>query len=126
MYFLDEVAIDGLACGGAAVLRVIKFIFTLLDIILFLVPMGLIVMFSVDLAKNVIATKDNQMSTNVNLGIKRILFCIALFLISPVVSFVMDFAGNNWINFLKCVTIAKNDDLSQYEIKFQKYVRVLT
>ena len=120
MYFLDEATIDGLACGGADILRVIKFIFTLLDAVLFIIPMVLILMLSLDLAKNIIANKDDQMSKNLSLGIKRILFCVVLFLINPIVSFVMDFAGNNGVDFLKCVTIAKTEDLSQYEIEFEE------
>ena len=79
MYFLDEATIDGLACGGADILRVIKFIFTLLDAVLFIIPMVLILMLSLDLAKNIIANKDDQMSKNLSLGIKRILFCVVLF-----------------------------------------------
>jgi len=122
MYFLEEVikVTDGFSCGGADVLRVIKFIFTLIDAILFIVPMGLIIMLSVDLFKNVIASKDDQMKKNVGLIIKRILYCVMLFLINPIVTFTMDFAGQAGMDFFKCVTIAKTEDLSKYTIEFEE------
>ncbi len=112
MFFLD---VTGFDCGGEEVLKVIKFACQLLDVILFIVPMALIVMVTVDFFKNVIA-KEDDMKKNLNLAIKRILYCMALFLINPVVSTAIGLLGNNGVDTMACITIAKTEDLSQYKI----------
>lgn len=105
-------------CGPADILRVIKFVYQLLDILLFLVPIGLIVMISIDLAKNVIAGKEDEMSKNVHLAIKRIIMCMFIFLVSPIVTFLMNLLGDQGVDFAFCVNVAKYDDLSQYEVDY--------
>ena len=120
MLFLDEV-VNGFTCGGADVLKIIKFVSILLDIVLFIIPMALIVMVSVDFAKNVIAGKDDEMKKNVNLAIKRIMFCAALFLVNPIVSFVITFIGENSENYLKCIEIAESYEVWKYKIDWDYY-----
>ena len=86
------------ACTNPAVLKVISFVLQLLDIVCFIVPIGLIVMISLDFAKNVMASKDDDFNTNVHLVIKRIIFTFALFLVPTVVEFMLSLvsdASNN-------------------------------
>ena len=112
--------VDGFTCGGADVLRVIKFVWTLLDIIFIIVPIGLILMIGVDFGKNVIASREDDMKKNTNLVLKRIIFCLALFLINPIVNAVVGVLSDSGIKVLdyaKCVKIATTEDLSQYEIE---------
>jgi len=106
-------------CGGAEVLKVIKFIWTLLDIVLFIVPMGLIVIISVDFAKNVIAGKDDAMKKNLGIAIKRIIYCLALFLVEPICGFAIGMLGNTVdVDWAKCIDIARTEsDFSEYEIE---------
>lgn len=114
MFFLD-LTLTGCDCGGAGVLKIIKFIWQLLDIVLFLVPMGLIIMVTVDFAKNVISGKDDEMKKNVNIAIKRIIYAAVLFLIPTIVDFSMKTLANIGIDYANCITIAQEQDLSQYE-----------
>ena len=119
--------VTGFDCGGADVLRIIKFIFILLDIILFVVPMGLIIMVIVDFSKNVIAGKEDEMKKNLNIAIKRIIYCMVLFLIPTIVDFaiiLVNDLGNNiglGFDYMECITIAKEHDLSQYEMNYETF-----
>ncbi len=118
----DTINIFGTTCGGAEILKVIKFIWTLLDIVLFIVPIGLIVMISIDLAKNVIAGKEDEMKKNFNIAIKRIIFCIFLFLVEPICSFAIDLLGDTAdMGWATCVNIATdpNTDFSEYEVNLE-------
>jgi len=118
-------------CGGADVLRVIRFIWMLLDIVFFVVPIVLIVMISLDFAKSVIAGKDDEMRKNLGIVIKRIIYCVALFLVEPICALVIDMATDaapdpdapDW-NWLDCINIATDENagdegyFEQYEIEW--------
>ena len=116
---------NGLTCGGAEVLRSIKFVYTLLNIFLVLVPIALIVMISLDFAKAIIADNEEDMKKTTHLIMKRLVNCVALFLIIPVTNVFINLIGDNAyiggrkINPLTCIIIAKEDDLSLYELNFQ-------
>ena len=116
--FLDTNESVGIVCGGADVLRVIKFVWQLLDIVFIAVPIGLILIIMVDFAKNVMAGREDDMKKNLNLVIKRLIFCVALFLVDPIVHFAIDLLGDQEVDFAKCIEIAFEDDLSQYEINY--------
>lgn len=115
MFFLE---VTGFDCGGADILRIIKFIFRILDIILFIIPMVLIVMISVDLAKNVLAGREDEMKKNVSIAIKRIVYCLILFLVPTIVSASISLLGNVGVDYATCIDIAKTHDLSLYEIDY--------
>lgn len=118
MLFLE---VTGFDCGGADVLRIIKFIFNLLDVVLFIIPMILIVMVSIDMVKNVISVKDDVAKKNLGIGIKRIIFCIALFLIDSIVYTAIGLLGKSeYLSYAQCVEIAKTHDLSNYEIDYEE------
>lgn len=114
------------ACYSADIIRIIYFIKELLKIIFFVVPIGLIVMLSVDLGKSVISGKEDEMKKNLNVFIKRIMFCVAMFFIPTIVSFsmklveksgIMD-AWNEETNWLVCYNIANKstvDKLNEIE-----------
>lgn len=105
-------------CGGVDVLRVIKFIWQLLDIVFIVVPIGLILMVSIDFAKNVIAGREDDMKKNLSLVIKRLIFCVALFLVNPIVSFTIDLLGEYGVDYLQCITQANEmtaEELDYYE-----------
>ena len=113
MLFLE---VTGFDCGGADVLRIIKFIFNLLDVVLFIIPMILI-----DMVKNVISVKDDVAKKNLGIGIKRIIFCIALFLIDSIVYTAIGLLGKSeYLSYAQCVEIAKTHDLSNYEIDYEE------
>lgn len=114
---LDEVEIDCIAdCGGAEILKIIKIVWQILDIALFIIPMILIVMVSLDFAKSVIASKEDDMKKNANIAIKRMIYCAALFLIPYIVDIAIGLVSDAGIKAFACVEFAKTEDLSQCEI----------
>lgn len=125
MNFLIKFAeITGYDCGGADILRVLKFVLILLDIVLFIVPIALIIIIMIDFAKNVIAGKEDEMKKNVSIVIKRLMFCVVLFLVPAIVRFTIRFIGSAGVDAMaiadRCIEIAKTEDLSQYEVDYEK------
>lgn len=118
---LNFMEVTGFTCGGADILKIIKFVSTLLDMIFFIVPMGLIVMIIIDLSKNVIAGKDDEMKKNFGIAIKRIIYCVALFLVETIVTFAITFIGENSETYLKCISIAESDEVWKYKIDWDYY-----
>lgn len=115
LVFLETTGFD---CGGADVLGVIKFVWSLLDIVFIVVPIGLIVMASLDFAKNVMSGKDDEMKKNAMMVLKRLIFCVALFLVMPIVEFAISLLGKQDVSYAKCIEIATTEDLSQYKIEY--------
>ncbi len=126
LVFFDEMdvtfmqfLIDGLECGGADILKVIKFVSILLDIIFKLVPIFLILMISFDLAKNVMSAKEDDMNKSVQLSIKRLIMTVGLFLVPVIVQFTIGLLGEFGVDYASCIDIAITDDnLDQYRIEF--------
>ena len=121
MTFLE--ILGNFTCGGADVLKVIRFVFLLLDILFILVPIGLILMISLDFAKAVIANDGDSMKKMAMMALKRVIYCVFLFLIpsfgNAFIALVGDGAKQGEANALTCIDIARNDDLSLYEADFQ-------
>lgn len=113
--------VTGFDCGGADILRVIKFVWILLDIVLFVIPMILIIMVSVDLVKNVISGRADDAKKNLQIAIKRIIFCMALFLIPTIVDVAVKLLGDVGVDYAKCIEIAQKDDLSKYEMDYDTF-----
>lgn len=109
-------------CGGADILRILKFVFKLLDLVLFIVPMGLIIMVILDFSKNVIAGKEDDMKKNVNVAIKRIIYCMVIFLVPTIVNFAVNFVSGTGDNIAAkasyCINYAKNGNLSVCEVNY--------
>lgn len=111
------------ACENIGVLQTILFIKQLLKIVFILIPIGLIVMISVDFAKNVMASREDDMKKNLNLAIKRVMMAVALFLIPTLANFVVglvdDVLDSNIISdFDKCwgVTSASIEEQKEKNI----------
>lgn len=107
MFFLKDV------CEISDVLKVIYFVEELLKILFIIVPVGLILMLSVDFAKNVIAGNVDEMQKNFNLALKRILMAVGLFLVPTIVSFLVSFLGSLGVPYADCL---ENANLSQIEV----------
>ena len=106
-------------CGGADILKILKFVFKLLDLVLFIVPMGLIIMVILDFSKNVIAGKEDEMKKNVDVAIKRIIYCMVIFLVPTIVNFAVNFVSGTGDNIAAkasyCIDYAKTGKLSKCE-----------
>ena len=118
-YLINILDLSDVKCGGAESLRVMSFITKIFDIVFILVPIFLIVLISIDFFKNVIAQKEDDMSKNLNLAIKRIIMCVGLFLVPTIIYAVMNLLGDAGVEYAECIEIARTeDDFSQYEIDF--------
>ena len=115
-------------CGGADVLRILKFVFILIDLVFFIVPIGLIIMLMIDFGKNVIAGKEDEMKKNLNMVIKRIIYCVVLFLVPTITNFVISLVGTDGESAVSkataCIRYAKeytNEDLAKCEIDYETF-----
>ena len=109
------------ACNNPEILRVIMFIITIIKVVFYLIPIGLILMMAFDFFKNIIAGKDSEMSKNTMLSVKRIVFCAVLFLVPSVVSLVIDVVDSALgtdNNYLSCVTNANSDTIVQKQTEY--------
>ena len=116
-------------CGGADVLRILKFVFILIDLVFFIVPIGLIIMLMIDFGKNVIAGKEDEMKKNLNMVIKRIIYCVVLFLVPTITNFVISLVGTDGESAVSkataCIRYAKeytNEDLAKCEIDYENWI----
>lgn len=120
MFFLID------ACETSDVLKVIYFVFQLIKIAFMIIPMALIAMISFDFARNVISNVDD-MKKNLNVVIKRILMCVAVFLVPMVVNVLINIVedadiGSN-IPYRDCLVnsnLEKIDEIEGYEITFKE------
>ena len=110
MYFLIENL-----CNNSTFLKIIMFLSSLLKIIFIIVPIGLIVMISIDFAKNVIAGKEDDMKKNVSIALKRILMTSVMFFIPVIVEFVIMFLDENNVEFTECFTNANAEKIAELE-----------
>ena len=89
-------------CEVSSIVKIIYFAKELVKIVFIVVPIGLIVMVSVDLAKNVIAGRIDDMSKNVRVALKRVFMAAMVFLIPTIVNIMINVLGNNGVDFLSC------------------------
>lgn len=89
-------------CGPSALLKTLVFIKKILDILMFIVPMGAIVIISIDLMKSVISSKEDDMKKNLNISIKRIIYAMFIFLVPSIVTTAMSLLGKNNVDFASC------------------------
>lgn len=114
---------QNLVCGGSGVLRIIKFIFKLLDILFFIIPMIAIALITFDFVKSVLSNNVDNMKKYSMLALKKVLFCMAIFLVEPITTAAINLLGDteknkgdfNWVD---CTKIAKTEDLSKYDYNF--------
>lgn len=80
--------------GLSPIIGIIK---AILGIIQILIPIGLIIMGTMDLGKAVIASKEDEIKKNQQVLIKRAIAAVLVFLVATLVTFLMGFVGNdNW------------------------------
>ena len=78
-----------LACTMTEIIPVIKFVKAIFNIIQFLIPIGLIIMGSVDLGKAVLSSDDKEIKQATSKLIKRAIAAVAIFFIVLLVKLVM-------------------------------------
>ncbi len=108
------------ACQNPDILKMIWFICEIIKIVLYTIPTIAIIFTSIDLAKNIIAENDNNMSANVKIAIKRILYLATIFLIPTVVSFFISFLGYLGISSATCINNANSNYIEKRELVLAK------
>ena len=82
-------------CNDSNLVPIIKFIKSLLQLIQFLVPIGLIVLGSIDFGKAVIATNEDDIKKAQKVFMRRCIAAVLVFLVATIVTYVMGMIGNN-------------------------------
>lgn len=102
-------------CTNPDFLKVILFGKIILEYVFILVPIGLVIMLMIDFAKNVVTNNEENIKKNYSLALKRLIFCVCLFSVPTIVSFVIgvvedSISGLN-VNYQSCL---KNVDNIEY------------
>ena len=104
------------ACQSSGFLKIVWFILQLLNIAFIVVPIGLIIMITMDFFKSVIADLET-MTNNLKLAIKRILFCVVIFFLPTIVNLfigVLDEVGIE-LGYSECIANANLETIKAFE-----------
>lgn len=106
-FFLD-------ACTNSGVLKTISFIESLLKVVFYIVPIGLILMVMVDLSKSVLSSDESAMQQNLKMVGKRLLSAVIFFLVPTISKFAVNLASDTAMSdYSTCLTNAGN--IAYYE-----------
>ena len=108
-------------CENPNILRVILFIKTLLNIVKFMIPMGLIIMVSLDISKGVISGEDFLKGLKI-VG-NKILAAMIIFLLPTIVNFVMGFVDAN-TSYESCWVNANSNTIEEYQAIYDEKKRL--
>lgn len=107
-------------CQNPEILRVLYFARIILDIVLTVVPIGLILMLIVDFSKAVIAPSEEEAKKSSKLVGKRILYCALIFITPWIIDVLFAFLGalnlnTGGTNYADCLNNANSDSISYYQ-----------
>lgn len=107
VFFLD-------ACTSSSVLKTILFIETLLKYVNYILPMGLIAIVTLDFVKSVASMDEKEMSKNVKIAGKRIIYAMVFFLVPVIGKFAINMVSNTAMSdYSICLTNTGN--IAYYE-----------
>lgn len=107
------------ACNNPNILRVIYFIKIIIDIVKIIIPIGLIVMGTIDFSKAVMTSDESSQKKAANLFIKRVISGVIVFAIPWIVEVIMGILGNliEDVNYIDCFTNANKETIEELERK---------
>ena len=110
MFFFNDV------CTTSEILKAIYFVLELVKIAFIIIPIGLIVMLSLDFARNTIS-EIGDMDKRLKIAIKRIVFCIIIFLLSTIVNLTLDIINDKNLksDYKQCVSNANLETIKSLE-----------
>ena len=76
-------------CKSNSLLSVIYIVKRVMDVVFIVIPIILIVLLIIDMAKNVVAAKEDDIKKNKGLAIRRCIYAVGIFMIPAVVNVVM-------------------------------------
>lgn len=104
-------------CEDPEVLKIIYYIRSIISIAFIVIPIVLIVYITFDFVKNVSAGNEDTMKKNQKIVIKRIVYCLMVFMVMPITNIAFSTfktSGNegllsaNGVNYLSCWANADN------------------
>ena len=108
-------------CENPNVLRVVSIFQSILMILYYLVPVGLILMITIDIAKNVIAS-DSEIGKNTGMIVKRLISAMIFFLLPTIINFALNLVitSSDSIDesIISCVENTSN--IEHFEKKYAK------
>lgn len=96
-------------CTEASFLATVLFIKKLIKVLTIIVPVILILLLSVDIAKAVIAGNDEQIKKAQKLAIKRLIYALLVFFVPIIVNSCFKMLGNRGVEGLSCYNNADDD-----------------
>lgn len=115
------------ACENPDILKIIMLIKTILNVVFIIIPIGLIVMLSIDLSKSVLSN-DDSLKKPLSAIIKRLFAVVVLFLVPTLTNAMVKFIDNVLSgsslseNVTSCLVNANTTDIASYQIEYDKFL----
>ena len=105
------------ACENPDILRIIYFIKILIDIVKIIVPIGLIIIGSIDFSKSVINSDEKEQKKTLNLFIKRLIYAALIFIVPWLIEVLISFLGDltEGVNWTDCINNANSEKIEELE-----------
>lgn len=109
----------GNACENPAVLKIMRFMLILIDVLRIGVPIALIIVGSIDLTKAVIYGEEKDSKKHRDIFIKRLIYAMCIFAVPWIVKTTMILLGNltDGVNFTDCLENATAEKIEYFEGK---------
>ena len=107
-------------CENASFLGTVLFIKNLIFIISIIIPIFLVVLLTLDLAKAVVSGDETQMKAAQNLAFKRILYALIIIVVPIIINAVFTTLGASGVDALDCYNNATNEKIIELQKKQEK------
>ena len=104
-------------CENVSFLGTVLFIKYLILIITIIIPIILVALLTVDLAKAIVSGDENQMKAAQHLAFKRILYALVIFFVPIVINGVFTSLGVSGVDGLDCYNNASKEKMAELEKK---------
>lgn len=94
--------LDLSSCGPSGLLRVLYFFKLILDIVFIIIPIGLIILLTIDFSKAMISGDESAQKKTFNLATKRIMYAVIVFFVPTIVSIVNTVLGDLGVDYSVC------------------------
>ena len=109
MFFLTEI------CENSNFLQIVQVIWNIIHVFCIVIPILLILMVSIDFAKNVISGSEEITKKNLQIILKRIISSVAVFLAPIIVRFSLSLLGNIGVPYVDCINNATTEKIEYFK-----------
>lgn len=114
-------------CTSSDILKILLFIIIIIKYIFLIIPIVLLLMLGIDFFKNITTFKENDMKQNLNIAIKRIIYCGCIFFVPTIVSLVISLIDNSVSNlkddYQSCISNINNIDYYEKLKKLEEEIK---